>query len=198
MKPLLFDVPRLYGTIFNVAIAVWAIPEFVGAFLLRSAATAAKGDRGSYLAVVGGVWLGVLGAFWSATHFPQLGLTSYRYPIFWLGILLMLAGVAFRWYAILTLGRAFTLDVATREDQPLIQTGPYRMLRHPAYSGVLLTMLGMGLVLANWGSLIIILLGGFLGLLYRIRVEEQVLLAAFGQHYIDYKHRTWRLIPLVW
>lgn len=110
----------------------------------------------------------------------------------------MLAGVAFRWYAIWTLGRAFRLDVATREDQPLIQTGPYRMLRHPAYSGTLLTLLGMGLVLANWGSLLIILLGGFLGLLYRIRVEEQVLRAAFGQRYIDYRRRTWCLIPLVW
>ena len=198
MKPLLYDVPQLYGTIFRVAIAVWALPEFVGSFLLRSAATATKRDRGSYLAVVGGIWIGVLGAFWSATHFPEVGLTSNRYAIFWLGIGLMLAGVAFRWYAIWTLGRSFTQDVATRVDQPLVQSGPYRTLRHPAYSGTLLTMLGMGLVLANWGSLVMLMLGGFLGLFYRIRVEEQVLVAAFGQRYIDYMHRTRRLIPLLW
>jgi protein-S-isoprenylcysteine O-methyltransferase Ste14 len=60
------------------------------------------------------------------------------------------------------LGRAFTQDVATRVDQTLVQTGAYRVLRHPAYSATLLTMLGLGVALANLGSLIIIMLGGLL------------------------------------
>ncbi|MEZ4679036.1 MAG: hypothetical protein R2932_32955 [Caldilineaceae bacterium] len=62
MKPLLFDVPRLYGNIFILAIVLWVFPEIVGAFLLRSTATASHRDRGSYLAVVGGIVIGVVGA----------------------------------------------------------------------------------------------------------------------------------------
>jgi len=198
MKPLLFDVPPLYGTILMGVIVVWAIPELLGAFLLRSAATATKHDQGSYFAVVGGIGIGIIGALWSATHFPVLALTSQRSTLFWLGILLMLAGLVFRWYAILTLGRSFTHDVATYVDQPLVERGPYRRLRHPAYSGVLLTLLGLGLVLANWGSLCLLLLGGGLGLGYRMRIEEQALQAAFGQRYTAYRQRTQRLIPWLW
>ncbi|MEZ4679035.1 MAG: isoprenylcysteine carboxylmethyltransferase family protein [Caldilineaceae bacterium] len=129
---------------------------------------------------------------------PQLAVTRGRYTIFWAGILLMLAGVALRWYAIRTLGRSFTQDVAIRIDHTLVQTGPYRTLRHPAYSGTLLTMLGMALVLANWGSLVIVLLGGVSGLLYRIKVEEKALLECFGQSYQDYMQQSYHLIPYVW
>ncbi|MEZ4622492.1 MAG: isoprenylcysteine carboxylmethyltransferase family protein [Caldilineaceae bacterium] len=198
MKPLLFDVPRLYGNIFILAIVLWVFPEIVGAFLLRSTATASHRDRGSYLAVVGGIVIGVVGAFACAAYLPQLAVTRGRYTIFWAGILLMLAGVALRWYAIRTLGRSFTQDVAIRIDHTLVQTGPYRTLRHPAYSGTLLTMLGMALVLANWGSLVIVLLGGVSGLLYRIKVEEKALLECFGQSYQDYMQQSYHLIPYVW
>ncbi|MEZ4863473.1 MAG: isoprenylcysteine carboxylmethyltransferase family protein [Caldilineaceae bacterium] len=198
MKPLLFDVPRLYGNIFIVAIIVWALSERVGAFLLRSPATAARRDRGSYWAVVGGMVIGIGGAFACAAYLPQLALTTHRYTIFWIGILLMVAGLALRWVAIYTLGHSFTLHVAVCENQALIQSGPYRTLRHPAYSGVLLTMLGMALVLANWASLVMMVLGGLSGLLYRIHVEEQALIEHFGQPYREYMRRTDRLIPYVW
>jgi protein-S-isoprenylcysteine O-methyltransferase Ste14 len=198
MRPLLFDVPPLYGTIFTIVAALWALPELLGAVFLRSPAAAAKHDRGSYAIVIGGVGLGVLGALLSAMWFPQLAITIARPSLFWIGIVLSLAGIALRWYAIWSLGRAFTQDVATRADQALVQTGPYSAVRHPAYSATLLTMLGMGLALANIGSLVIILVGGLLGLLYRIRIEEQALLLAFGAAYHDYMQHTRRLIPFVW
>jgi protein-S-isoprenylcysteine O-methyltransferase Ste14 len=198
MRPLLFDVPPLYGTIFTIVAALWALPELLGTIFLRSPATATKHDRGSYAIVVGSVGFGVLGAFWSAMLLPGLAITIARPGLFWIGILLMLAGLVLRWYAIWSLGRAFTQDVATRADQALVQIGPYRVVRHPAYGATLLTMLGMGLALANIGSLVIIMLLGLLGLLYRIRVEEQALLLAFGGAYRDYMQHTRRLIPFVW
>ena len=198
MKPLLFDLPRLYGNIFIGVLVVWALSERVGALLLRSSGAASRRDRGFYWAVVGGMMIGIGGAFICAIRLPQLALTSHRYTVFWLGILFMVAGLALRWVAIYTLGRSFTLHVAIRENQALIQSGPYGILRHPAYSGVLLTMVGMALVLANWASLVILVLGGLSGLLYRIRVEERALLEHFGQPYRDYMQRTDRLIPYIW
>jgi len=103
-----------------------------------------------------------------------------------------------RWFSIWTLGRRFTRDIAVPLDQPVVQNGPYRLIRHPAYSGTFLTMLGLGLVMTNWASLISFLLFYvFLGHFYRVRIEEQMLIQNIGQPYIDYMRCTRRFIPLV-
>jgi protein-S-isoprenylcysteine O-methyltransferase Ste14 len=102
-----------------------------------------------------------------------------------------------RWYAIWTLGRYFTRDVAVSAEQQVVQRGPYRAIRHPAYSGTFLTMLGVGLAVTNWASLAVLLTGVLLGHLYRVHVEEKALMQTIGQPYIDYMRRTRRFIPLV-
>jgi protein-S-isoprenylcysteine O-methyltransferase Ste14 len=81
------------------------------------------------------------------------------------GFALILLGGGLRWLAILTLGRYFKFDVAVRSAQPVVQSGPYSFVRHPAYSGTLLSLFGIGLALANWASIIAILAGVFIGLL---------------------------------
>ncbi len=58
-------------------------------------------------------------------------------------------------------------------------------------------LLGLGLALTNWASLIIVLATGLIGLLYRVRVEERALADALGQPYVDYMRHTKRLIPLI-
>jgi protein-S-isoprenylcysteine O-methyltransferase Ste14 len=198
LRPLLFDVPPLYGRVFIIVVALWVVPEIIGAFLLRSGDTAVKQDRGSYAVFVGGVALGVVGAMACASRLPQFAITEYRYAVYWLGIVVMVLGIALRWYAIRTLGSGFTHDVATTKDQVLVERGPYRLIRHPAYSATLLTMLGLGLALGNVASVAAALAIGLSGMLYRIRVEERALLVAFGSTYTDYTNRTKRLIPFVW
>jgi protein-S-isoprenylcysteine O-methyltransferase Ste14 len=79
----------------------------------------------------------------------------------------------------------------------VVQNGPYRFIRHPSYSGTFLTMLGVGLAVTNWASLLFLLLFVLAGHLYRVRVEEQALMRILGQPYIAYMHRTKRFIPLV-
>src|SRR6185312_14202293 len=101
------------------------------------------------------------------------------------------------WYAIWTLGGYFTRDVAVSANQKVVQIGPYRFIRHPAYSGTFLTMVGVGLALTNWASLIVLLVCVFAGHLYRVRVEEQALVQTIGQPYLEYMHHTRRFIPLV-
>ena len=93
---------------------------------------------------------------------------------------------------------AYFVDVATQAGQTVVQDGPYRFIRHPAYSGTLLALLGIGLTLGNWLALLVVLGGGVAGHLYRAHVEEQALVAALGEPYRAYMRRTRRFIPFVW
>ena len=89
----------------------------------------------------------------------------------------------------------FTVNVAIAADHQLIDTGPYRWLRHPAYTGALLAFLGLGLCSQNWASLALIVIGTTAAFSYRMHVEELALTGAFGERYRQYMQRTWRLVP---
>lgn len=65
----------------------------------------------------------------------------------------MLLGIALRWYSAAILGKYFTFDVAIQSGQTLVEAGPYRYVRHPSYTGALLTLFGFGLALGNWVGL---------------------------------------------
>src|SRR3954467_10820093 len=69
------------------------------------------------------------------------------------GIVLFALGIALRWWAIITLGRFFTVDVTIEEDHALVEGGPFRVLRRPSYAGVLLAFVGFALSLHNWAAL---------------------------------------------
>src|SRR5207253_5999714 len=84
---------------------------------------------------------------------PFATITEYRNAFFYFGIALMVIGVVIRQYAIAVLGRYHTMDVTTRQDQPLVEAGPYRWVRHPSYSGAFLTVIGILLCSTNWLSL---------------------------------------------
>jgi protein-S-isoprenylcysteine O-methyltransferase len=111
------------------------------------------------------------------------------------GCLLMVAGLIVRLIAIATLKRQFTVDVAIVKDHKIIDGGLYAIIRHPSYSGSLLTFLGLGLAFENWISLAILCVLPLAATLYRISVEESVLHDHFGAAYDDYKKRTKSLIP---
>jgi protein-S-isoprenylcysteine O-methyltransferase Ste14 len=145
-----------------------------------------------------GIWIGLGLNFWLPPLFRGATITWHRSLLFFTGITLMLSGVALRWYAIHVLGRYFTQEVAIRPDQPVIQSGPYRYIRHPSYSGTLMTMLGIGLAMTNWASLMAIMACTLFGHSYRIAVEEHALREKLGQPYIDYMRRTRRFIPFVY
>jgi len=111
----------------------------------------------------------------------------------------VVSGVALRAWCFHTLGHYFTLTVQTSADQPVITAGPYRMLRHPSYTGLLLALLGVGTVaLRNWLSLLVLVVAVGAGLVYRIRVEERALLRDLGADYRSYADNHKRLVPFVW
>jgi protein-S-isoprenylcysteine O-methyltransferase len=90
------------------------------------------------------------------------------------------------------------VNVAIATDHQLIDRGPYRYVRHPSYTGALMAFLGIGLALANWTSLAILVIPIFSVFARRMRVEESALLLGLGAQYRLYMDRTKRLIPGVY
>jgi len=190
---------QFHQIVFYVTLTVCFAPELYRSWFRRLEAGAVNRDRGSHLVVLLTIGAGVfLAIFVANARLPYTQITWYQESVFWLGIALMLTGFAFRHYAIHVLGRFFTHTVATRPGQYVVDTGPYRLIRHPSYSGSLLTFVGLGLAMGNWVSIVLLLLGAGIGYAYRVRIEEQTLCTDLGQPYRDYMLRTKRFVPHVW
>jgi len=114
------------------------------------------------------------------------------------GVVLFVAGLILRWWAIITLGRFFTVDVTIEKDHELVERGPFRMVRHPSYAGVLLAFVGFALTLRNWAALLVVLLPIGAAFIHRMNVEEDALLRALGPGYADYMKRAKRLVPFIY
>jgi len=108
---------------------------------------------------------------------------------------LMIVGLAVRWSAILTLGKAFSSNVAIQESQTIQRSGLYRIVRHPSYLGMLIIFFAIGVHSRNWLAFAVVMVPTTAALLYRIHVEEIVLRDAFGADYANYSKSTKRLIP---
>jgi len=114
------------------------------------------------------------------------------------GLVVLSVGMAIRFAAINELGNFFSSLVTIRANHRIVDTGPYRFVRHPAYAGALLAHLGLGLSFGSWISLSCSTIPFFIAALYRMRVEEAALGRALGKEYADYVGRTRRLIPKIY
>lgn len=117
------------------------------------------------------------------------------------GVVLLVAawaGIALRLWAIIALGRYFRGTVHIQHDHQVVRSGPYRWVRHPSYSGMLLASAALAVWLGNPLSWLAAIGCILLAIMYRIRVEERVLSEALGERYLSYAAATSRLIPGVW
>jgi protein-S-isoprenylcysteine O-methyltransferase len=152
-------------------------------------------DRGSLLLLWIVIVVSITLAFKAAYSLPDANFGPLAVPALYAGVACYGVGLSLRWYSIVILGRFFTVNVAIAADHRLIDTGPYRYLRHPSYTGALLAFLGLGLCLGNWVSLLLLIVPILLVFLRRMHVEEAALLQGLGEPYRDYMRRTKRLIP---
>jgi protein-S-isoprenylcysteine O-methyltransferase Ste14 len=117
-------------------------------------------------------------------------------PLLWAGLALTAAGIGFAIWARLWIGRNWSSAVTIKEQHELIQNGPYRFVRHPIYSGLLLAFLGTAIVHGEVRGLV-----GFplavLGWGFKLRMEETFMVQQFGNAYLDYKQRVKALVPFV-
>ncbi len=182
-------------TILQALTFAWPISEIALAVRFRARGKAAGvKDRGSTVLLLV-VIVAALAVAPALRHYPPTRVEPASAAYDAVALACLLAGVALRWSAILTLGRLFTINVAIDKDHSLVLVGPFRWLRHPAYSGLLLAFLGVALSLRNWLSVAIVMVPISLALLYRMEVEEQALRERFGEAYERYATRTRRLIP---
>lgn len=197
MLPVPFTGNLHYDWLFIVSYAGWILFEVVMG-RSRKAKGAAKGkDRGSFFLLVGMVWFGIFLDFAFVFAVRQAAIPWMRKEIFLAGIALMWVGIAFRYYCMRVLGRYFTFDVAIHGGQTVVETGPYRYIRHPSYTGALVTVIGFGLALGNWAGLLALVTCVAIGYMYRIHVEETALVEALGEPYREYMGRTRRVVPFV-
>jgi protein-S-isoprenylcysteine O-methyltransferase Ste14 len=198
MQPFFTHQPVL-SSFLVVSLLIWRVMEASVDIrsLKRLRAGARRQDQGSHVVLIILITLGILLSLLVSFKVPATAIPFAHSFLFWSGIVLMYAGMALRFYAIHVLGTFFTTDVAISPQQSVIETGPYRFIRHPSYTGVLILLLGFGFCLTNWLSLLVLMGCALMGFRYRIHVEEQVLLKQLGQPYQEYMRHTKRLIPFV-
>jgi protein-S-isoprenylcysteine O-methyltransferase Ste14 len=136
------------------------------------------------------------------TAWPPLGPLRHRFvpdsPVIgYLGLLLTLSGAAFALWARVSLGGNWSSAIEIKQDHALAQRGPYAVVRHPIYTGILLAMLGTALAIGTLRGLAAVGLA-LMAFLQRAGVEEAFLTQQFGARYTDYKREVKKIIPLVW
>jgi len=183
-----------HNLVLAIVSALWVILELIVGLVSRAVAGVARQDRGSCRLM----WMLLIAGTFVAGFVRRLPIAQMPDGTFWFGIGLMLAGMTVRAIAIATLRRFFTVQVTIQQSHELVDRGIYRFLRHPSYTGALLSFVGLGFAFGSWLSMAIILVVAAIGFGYRIRVEEAALTAHFGDRYRAYAARTKRLIPGVY
>lgn len=127
---------------------------------------------------------------------PWLYLQPWRVGLwpFWLGAAVTVAGLLFAIWAREHLGRNWSGSVTIKQDHELITSGPYTVVRHPIYTGILLGLLGTAIALSEIRGFIGLFLS-FLALWIKLRIEERWMRSQFGDSYAAYAHRTAALVP---
>jgi protein-S-isoprenylcysteine O-methyltransferase Ste14 len=176
---------------------LWGLSEVLLNRFVRSGSSDKKGaDNHTELVL----WIAVI----LSLTFSVFIAMRFSFPLFVnpqlsiLGIIMIVLGIILRFIAIKQLGKFFTVDVTIRKDHELVQHGLYKYMRHPSYTGLLITFLGFGISLNNWISVIVVFFPVLITTLLRINLEEKVLTEQFGQEYKDYAGKTKRLIPFVY
>jgi protein-S-isoprenylcysteine O-methyltransferase len=184
-----FPIPILLGVAYGLSEAGLGL-------LKRSRDDSVDADDSSLRVLWIAIMLAVAAGILASSRIPAAAIANRG--VFWAGCAVFGLGLALRWYSIVYLGRFFTVNVAIHSGHEVIDTGPYRFIRHPSYTGALLAFLGLALSLANWWSLALIMVPVLWAFTRRMSVEESALANALGAPYIQYMGRTKRLAPFIY
>lgn len=182
---------------FIVIWSIWFASEILLARLMRSGNNdKKKQDKGSivfiWVMIALAISMGIMFSINNRFYISNQQLIPY------IGIITIVVGMVFRFISIWTLGRLFTVDVTIRDNHTIKKDGIYSIVRHPSYLGSLVSFIGFGLSLNSWLSLIAIAVLMTIAFIYRIKIEEKVLINQFGADYLDYKKKTYGLIPWIY
>ncbi len=168
---------------------IFAFSEFLLMIVKHSKiqTSRSRNDKGSLILMWLVITIGFIGGFRLSEPVNQ----------FWLGFGsgFLIVGVIIRWLAILQLGKSFTVDVAITETAYLKTDGLFKRIRHPSYLGLLMIITGFSAAMSSFFSFLVLVIPVFLAIIYRISVEEELLISEFGDRYIEYKANTKKIIP---
>ena len=189
------EVSHAARVVFSVTVGVLAAGELLQAIRVRRGATrvSVRAETVFRAVFLGGILL--LPAGRALTPGAVIGGGVWPFA---LGVVIAWLGLLLRWWSFVSLGQYFTLVVMTSADQPVVDRGPYRVVRHPSYTGLFLAFAGVGLMLGNWVSTVGAVGLVLIALIYRLRLEERALSAALGDRYREFAASRARLIPFVW
>jgi protein-S-isoprenylcysteine O-methyltransferase Ste14 len=179
--------------VFLACVAGWALFELALAIRVRGGSGRDLSFVPLTLSVLGGLALGEFVARRAGLALPGSG----WWPVA-LGAVVFASGLALRAWAVRELGRFFKFTVVVQADHQVVDTGPYRLIRHPSYTGLLTIELGLGIMLGTWLSIPACLLPPLIAFAIRLVTEERVLARELGAPYRAYMARTDRLVPRVW
>lgn len=179
----------------------WLILEFITRLIARNNVNlketshlAEVKDQGSWGLIAFSSFLMSILIF-SVLHFRwEPNMPQFLFPI---GVILMVIGILVRIWAVISLGKFFTMKVMIFSNHSLIEEGPYRWVRHPSYLGALITTFGFGLASGNLLVLILFFSLVAIALGYRIYVEEKALEEKFGYEWVRYVAKTYRIFPWI-
>jgi protein-S-isoprenylcysteine O-methyltransferase Ste14 len=197
VAPLPFSQPGARIAFFSV-LGVWVLLEWRIRLMSLLNRAGDRLDRGSMLIVVASLGAGLAGGFVLARRLHASAITDARWPLFVAGLVLMILGLALRQWTVALLGPYFTVDVRVQPGQTVVERGPYRWVRHPSYTGLILIFVGLGLALGNWAALAVLMVVPTIGLVVRIHLEERALLEGLGEPYRRFAANRPRLFPGVW
>ena len=198
MRPTpLYAHEPLWIAVYGGSFLAFMMVEFWVFSRERRGAKGTSRDKGSLQFIMLAMGIGL----WTALGLPyaiSAPLPFEEEPTFWTAIGVLWAGILFRFWSIVTLGRFFRISVLLQEDHRLITTGPYRFIRNPSYTGGILIITGVALAQGNYWSLLSAIGGTLIAYAWRVRVEEAALREHFGEAYAAYARRTWSILPPIW
>ena len=187
-----FPSPLFNNLFLLILIGVYSIdyilPRFTNPNYQRQSL---KKDSGSYFLIMLAVFLDITLSIY--VRMQNIGTLTGAFQ--WLGLFVMATGSAFRQWALIHLGRFFSRTVQIESGHKVITSGPYRWIRHPAYTGMIMIHTGLSMALGTWLGALLAFIIVTASLLYRIHVEEATLLQALGVEYRQYIAQTWQLFP---
>jgi len=186
-------------TPYDVVVAIWF--GLLAVWLIAAMTAKRTARRAFGVARVGQLVILITAWYLLFRSRPEFSRLNDRFmpdlpAVAWTGAALAAAGAAFALWARFTIGRNWSGTITVKQDHELMTRGPYAVVRHPIYSGLLLTLMGTALVAGEWRGIAAVILA-FAGWFWKSRIEERVMTEQFGAAYEDYQRRVKRLIPFV-
>lgn len=176
---------------FMILFCLWILSELLNTLISRKNSQTTNKDKGSSWVIIAVFWSVLFIAF----TLRGFGIGIFSGSLQYAGLILLAVGTILREWSIWVLGKYFTGQVQVRKNAKLVTTGPYSYIRHPSYTGGMLSLTGITLAVGTWFGTLIAFVLSLIAFQYRIHVEEEALQEAFGSEYEDYKNRTYKLFP---